>query len=305
LNPAQFRVAVEERQHRLQAMTVRVGLMPLRRWYDLAFADVAERVRRQPSPHLTMPWVVLMLHAVMGQLARRARVVARDARYTVAVLGGRDTVELTAMAERASGRMAPSPPPGAIERTARTVTDEREPEHDAAHARWLARVLDVLRIQIGLGILNGETGVDLGRRVDASAVIRWPGAETVAKTELPSVYNGTARRVVDILGGRLWYQWQEHVINGLPMDDRVGVDSLALHAQVAPPGGWFTQPPRAPDGQPVQPGLVGDQWQHPPNRPHDRATLVPWRYDWGIPGWIWRDGRRTPVTRRIVDEIGG
>jgi hypothetical protein len=68
----------------------------------------------------------------------------------------------------------------------------------------------------------------------------------------------------------------------------VADDSLALHGQVAHPGGYFTMP-IDPD---VEERFWGKRWMFPPNRPNDRAVLSPWRPGWGIPAWEFKGGRR-------------
>jgi hypothetical protein len=91
-------------------------------------------------------------------------------------------------------------------------------------------------------------------------------------------------------------QWVEMVgEDGQPYDDRVGVDSLAMHGQVADVDEEFTMPAKAPNGQPVSDSLVEESWEFPPNRPNDRAVLAPWRQEWGVPGWRYKAGKRVPV----------
>lgn len=99
-------------------------------------------------------------------------------------------------------------------------------------------------------------------------------------------------------------RWCEHVADdsGAPLDDRVGVDSLAMHGQVVPPGGLFTQPPEAPDGQEVSDSLVLQTWPHPPNRPNDRAVVQAWRPHWKVPAWTWQ-GRRVPYVGGPIPEV--
>jgi hypothetical protein len=85
----------------------------------------------------------------------------------------------------------------------------------------------------------------------------------------------------------LMQRWTELVddATGRPLDNRVAADSLAMHGQVAPPGGSFLMP--AAGG-----ALAGQSWTHPPNRPNDRAVLTPWMPTWGVPAWQFRNGRR-------------
>jgi len=88
----------------------------------------------------------------------------------------------------------------------------------------------------------------------------------------------------------LMKRWTEHVndIGNRPLDKRVAPDSLAMHGQLAFPNQTFVMPP----DPKVPADLHGMQWSHPPNRPNDRAVVTPWRPLWGVPGWIWRDGRK-------------
>lgn len=88
----------------------------------------------------------------------------------------------------------------------------------------------------------------------------------------------------------LMRRWTEHVddATGRPMDNRVGGDSLVLHGQLSPPGGVFIMPGWGTDKTSSR--MVGRTWNHPPNRPHDRAVLTPWTPGRGVPGWILDDG---------------
>ena len=96
-------------------------------------------------------------------------------------------------------------------------------------------------------------------------------------------------------------QWIEHCDDeGEALDSRVSLDSLAMHLQVTEPGGMFTMPdesevPDAKGHTKVSESLAGQSWAHPPNRPNDRATVLPWRPGWGSPGWRYVGGARVPA----------
>jgi hypothetical protein len=141
---------------------------------------------------------------------------------------------------------------------------------------------------------------------------RWQ-AERIVRTECAWAFNAThadgiadaARELPDMM-----MRWTEQCddASGAPLDDRVGVDSIALHGQLAKPGGVFTMPPTSlvPDksGKTDVPlGLVGMMWAHPPNRPNDRAVLAPWRPHWGVPGWTWDGSGRVPYEVREAEPI--
>jgi hypothetical protein len=106
-----------------------------------------------------------------------------------------------------------------------------------------------------------------------------------------------AREVLPDLRSR-WVELCDDA-TGAPLDDRVCVDSIALHGQVDVDGVFF-QPATAPhpdaEGRTQVPdALIGQTYDFPPNRPNDRSTLAPWRPGWGVPAWEWR-GRRVHLS---------
>jgi len=118
--------------------------------------------------------------------------------------------------------------------------------------------------------------------------------ERLVRTEASYGYNLTQAAALRAFpterGQLLWGRWTERVDDESeePLDDRVGEDSIVLHGQVARPGGMYTMP--AESGAPEK--MIGMQWAFPPNRPNDRAILLPWMRDWGVPGWVYQGGRR-------------
>jgi hypothetical protein len=91
-------------------------------------------------------------------------------------------------------------------------------------------------------------------------------AERIVRTEVMGANNRAGwevmRRADDELGDVV-------KILSCPFDDRTGADSIAIHGQIRrteePFDSWFGQA------------------QHPPDRPNDRASVVPHRVAWPIP----------------------
>lgn len=167
-----------------------------------------------------------------------------------------------------------------------------------------ANVVKKVEKELALTLLKGESP---GDAIDAVAEVidgEWWQGERIVRTEMAYAYNAThrdgiiesAKEIPD-----LWMQWEEHCDeSGEPLDDRVAVDSIAMHGQVAPAGGSFYMPATAPfpdkKGNTSVPfALVGKSWDFPPNRPNDRAVLSPWMKDWGVPGWRYVGGKRVSV----------
>lgn len=143
----------------------------------------------------------------------------------------------------------------------------------------------------------GEASVnDALAAVHDSVDGEWWRVERVAKTEGSRAYNAARADAIAEIGRDLpgmRKRWTEKVsdFDGSPLDSKVGVDSLILHAQAVPVGGLFGMPfdPRVPTK------MVGRSWSAPPNRPNDRAVLVPWAPGWHLPAWELRGGVRVPL----------
>ena len=124
----------------------------------------------------------------------------------------------------------------------------------------------------------------------------WRVSRLVA-TEAAFSYNAVAQKAITELSDeypKLRMRWTELVsdLTGAPLDNRVGIDSIILHGQVARAGELF----KMPDDPQTPKGLVGRAWMHPPNRPRDRSVLVPWMPGWSVPAWVVdANGKRRPL----------
>lgn len=175
--------------------------------------------------------------------------------------------------------------------------------HEASMARYGSALVQRMEQQLSLSVLTEETPMEAADRIERVADLGWAGAERIVRTEQAYAFNlGHRDALVEASAdlGDLYMRWTEHVDDdGDPLDTRVGEDSVAMHGQLAEPGGLFTMP----NDEDVSESLRGRSWEHPPNRPNDRAVLAPWRYGWGIPGWFYRGGRRVPA--KAVDKPRG
>jgi hypothetical protein len=197
-----------------------------------------------------------------------------------------------------------------IEEAARfaRVIDKSRPtllrQHQTSIKRYGVQMIGQFEDQMALSMAGGETLDGAINRVHGIYKGEFWRAERVARTETSYCVNKThSDGIVEIAKEHpdLYSQWVEFCApDGKPLDNRVGTDSIAMHSQVADPGGEFTMPATAPfpgaDGKTdVSPSLVGKTWTVPPARPNGRETLMPWRKEWGTPGWRYRGGRRVPA----------
>ncbi len=185
------------------------------------------------------------------------------------------------------------------------VAGVREPTllriHANSMARYGANVVQDVGEGLAVSLLSGETPYEAIDRINDIIDGAWWQGERLVRTELAyssssAMFDGIAESAKEL--PQLKMRWEEHCDDeGRPLDNRVAVDSIALSGQVTEAGGWFTMPSDAPwpdaKGETEVPDrLVGLSWQFPPNRPNDRAVLMPWSSDWGIPGWRYSGGDR-------------
>lgn len=149
----------------------------------------------------------------------------------------------------------------------------------------------VLDVQKTVKTSKAETIGEILSDINESLEHQWWRVERVNNTETAAAFNVIRTDAIEELG--MWQRWTELVddTTGKPYDDRVGDDSLVLHGQVALPGNTFIMPPvrEAPAS------MVGDEYDAPPNRPNDRAVLLPWERGSGVPAWVWKNGRRVDL----------
>lgn len=310
--PEEYRAVILDQQRQLAKLVQQAGLGPVRKLYQQMLDDLERRLRRVPAGTMTHMQVRGMLAQVKIGLAGVLREMGGklgDAAFEVGLASARHMLEDVAKLEKHyTGALMPLP----VLETARLhglvkdSTSSLLAAHTSSMARYGAELVNRFEMSLAGSVSTGESSQEAITKIMKLGDLEWWRGERIVRTELAFAASASARRANDEqaaeLDGDLWSRWSEHVSDdGAPLDDRVGIDSEAMNGQVAPPGGMFTQPPRAPDGEAVSKTLVGREWSHPPNRPNDRAVLVPWRQHWGIPGWVWR-GRRVPVTESMVRE---
>ena len=127
--------------------------------------------------------------------------------------------------------------------------------------RYGGKVVSEIEQEIARSIMIGESWVDARERV---VEITRALVDRITRTETSAAYNGTrlrAMRAEDRPGDRM-LKLLSSVIDGA-----TGRDSLIVHGQKRPVG----EPFEGPNGP----------FQAPPDRPRDRAMVVPWRDRWG------------------------
>jgi hypothetical protein len=163
-------------------------------------------------------------------------------------------------------------------------------------ADWAARRQADARVMLRTAADRGASVGDALARTEAWADAGWGRVERLVRTETAYAFNAAADvqiRTYAALaprGAEVRKRWVEHVDDhtGRALDARVAADSLVLHGQLAVPDGTFAMPhdPR------VTPKLWGTRFRYPPNRPNDRAVVLPWAPGWGGIAWELQNGER-------------
>lgn len=311
--PPYYRSIVIDQQAQLARLVRSAGVAPIKRLYQEMMADLEKKLASLSSAtfsHQQIQGLLAQVRLGLARLQSQMRDVVKDGAVTVGIESARTLLTNAAKLEKHfTGAVIPLRVAeiGRLRGLANDQVPSLMRVHDRTMARYGTRLVGRFETTLASSLALGETQTQAIDRVIELGDVEWWQAERIVRTETAFAGSAVARAAsdeqADELDGDMWTRWTEHVSDdGVPFDDRVGVDSEALHGQVAPPGGMFVQPPTNRKGDAVQASLVGQEWAHPPNRPNDRSVLVPWRAHWGVPGWIW-DGRRVPITETRVAKV--
>jgi len=314
--PKEFHQAVVGHRNRLQNLVTKPAAKRLKSIYDVAQAETVAKLRAQVRAGRGETFTAYQHRVALAQLRDGQMVMARK------LAGGLTQQSKNAQEVSLSGligdvkKLSKKFTGAAVELPIEEasvfagVIDKQRASlikmHNVTSAKYAARVVTDVEKNLSLSLLSGETAGNAIDRVQDLLDNEWWQAERIVRTEMAYAFNVTQRDGLEESQEELpelMMRWEENCDEGgEPLDDRVAVDSIAMHGQVAEPGGVFTMPATAPfpdaDGKMTVPSsLVGMSWEFPPNRPNDRSVLSPWMPDWGVPGWQWKGGRRVWLNR--------
>jgi hypothetical protein len=309
-----YKDASVEHIRRLNRLIDKGGVQRLKRLYEQGQAELERKlghvVGRGSSPFTVHQHRAMLAHVRQGQVAIAQRLGTASAQATVET----QTDALHALVrnikrlEKTHGSgMTPTLP---IEEAAKFqgIVDKRKTslhkQNKSSMARFGANVVKKLEHQMSLSLVTGESTGEAVERVARTADVEFWQVERIVRTEQAWAYSATQRDAIAETP-ELFMRWTELCDDPTagwphPMDDRVGADSVALHGIVAKPGSQFEMPSNATSirimtryGESrVFDDMIGQSWDHPPNRPNDRAVIMPWHPEWGVPGWEVVGGRR-------------
>lgn len=299
-------------QHRnkLAYLAERHGPARLKKMYDKAQGELVDKLRRI-RPGREGSFTVQQQRTTLAQVKQGQALLSRRMAGAVGDISKQAQVESLRGLGESIGKLekiytgAEITLP--IDEAARFwgIIDQRRTSlmkaHEASMDAYGTRLVGKVEEQLGLSLVQQETMVKAVDRVQDVLENEWWQAERIVRTECAWASNATAvdgMREISKEVDDLYVRWNEFVDDDFePLDDRVGLDSIAMHGQVARPGGYFTMPDMTPGGEDVPESLVGRTWAFPPDRPNDRASVSPWRPAWGGVAWLYDGGDRDFLSR--------
>lgn len=305
---SEFQIAAQSHIKRLDGLIERGSVPRLRKLYTGAVSDLegklAKAVGSGASPFSVHQARTMLAQAKQGliHLSGHMGTALNDQSLLVQQASANALItDIKKLEKVASGATVRLP----IEQASRFagIVDKRRTSllklNKTSMARYGSGVVAKVEQSIASSLLSGETGYKAIERVTETMDTEWWRAERIVRTETAWAYNATQ---MDAIGEatkempNMMMRWVEHVadVTLSKLDTRVGDDSRAMHGQLVRAGGYFKMPLLNRADLKISQGLLGQQWQFPPNRPNDRACVQPWRPGWGW-GWELVGGAR--VTR--------
>lgn len=271
----------------LQRLINAGGVKKMTAAYEAARADLEKRLASLKAAGKGTTFTAHHLQAVLVQVragliefSKQMSGVMTSHTRVVAELANKHTVRsISALEKRFSGHA----PPLAVEQAAvfqkvyKSVQPALLNRYKQSEQFYTKPVVIKIRETLTQAILssaNVEETIDMV--AGTSGVFdqqKWR-AERIVRTELAHAYGTVQQRTMEETA---------HEIPGLKkklietMDNRTGDDSKELHGQIQPvdqPFVWVVKNSKGvPTGKVVK-------YMNPPNRPNDRATVIPWKDSW-------------------------
>lgn len=301
-----YHEVMQEHQNRLERIAEKRGVSRLKKIYEESHAEVQSKLQKAIRGGKGQTYTAQEHRIVLAQLTAGQALISQrlTGELTDAAKDAqRDTLHglsrgISKIEKKLSGSATVLP----VEDAARFagVIDKRHSSllrrHHDSMKDYGIRTVSKMEGELTKSLLQGESQSQAIDRIVKTADVEFWQAERIVRTELSWASNATQADGIEAARETMpdmMMQWRELVSDaGNPLDNRVGVDSEAMHAQVVVPGTPFTCPRKAPSGEHVPDDLADERVDFPPNRPNDRGVVAPWRRAWGIPGWKYVIGRR-------------
>lgn len=268
----------------LRRLVEQQGVAGVRELYEDAKRDLEARLRALGPPNETatqtqLRAMIAQAEAVLSQVSDRLEEKLQDIGALAGTLGGRQTIDEYKRLEQHFKGTTPvlDVERGAIFRgMVQGVTSSLLTRYRLQTKTWSAGAIANMERQLSVGTMAGTPLFELVNEITKRNGLldseRWK-AERIARTEGMYAHGAVKQAAMERTNATVGRgQLLKRLIE--TFDDRTGDDSFVLHGQLVPisaPFEWKHKKGGA---------WVVDRYMHPPNRPNDRAVVVPWDPTW-------------------------
>lgn len=259
------------------------GVKGLRKLYRDTQADLRKRLLAAGGEGSTtatatqLKAMIAQTEAALAILQRKLKKHLEDVSKTATTLGARHAVDEFLQLE---AMFTGTTPVLGLERAAifRGLTGDTHSSllsrHQRSSAAWSLNVINEIEKALAVGAMAqkpiDQMVPDVMKALGDAP--RWR-AERIVRTELAHAHGAAKHaamtRTAKDLGET---ELKKRLIE--TFDDRTGDDSFLVHGQTVPVEKPFTWKHK------VRGRWVVTPYMHPPNRPNDRAVVIPWRDEW-------------------------
>ncbi|TAL41168.1 MAG: hypothetical protein EPN91_11305, partial [Salinibacterium sp.] len=268
----------------LQRATVRHGIAGFRELYGRSKTSLESRLRANSGSEdgltpVALRALLLQVDAILGELGDDFEAHLHDTGALAARLGARHGLDEFKLLER---HYKGTEPVLDVERAAvfeGLVADTHSSllrRYQRVSRTWGAQAIGQIEQRLSVSAMTGMGLHEaVGGVVEAGGILdsEWWKGERIVRTEMAYAHGATKHAALERIRDDQAPALQKKLLEMVD-DDRVGDDSLLIHGQAVNVDEPFTWKKR------VGKGWATEAFMFPPNRPNDRAVVVPWNPDW-------------------------
>lgn len=301
-----YQAALAKSRARLDRLMDRRSVVAMKKFYDKAQDDLEARLFKMAKGVHKDPLTPLQVQQLLEQVRLAQQIIAVRLHQQFMPIsleaqeeGLEQVAETIEEQERRAFGLTVELPLG-DEAVDQGLIDLRRDQltklNEKSYRRFGEAVAGAMELALATALSLGENPAEAIERIRQAAEDEWWQSERVIHTETAAAFNTAHADGIALVGphfkglGKRWCELVDDA-TGLPLDNRVGLDSMVLHGQVTAMSGKFVMPP---DNR-VSSRMWNLTYFSSPNRPNDRSVTMPWRAGWGIPGYLWQNDQRVPV----------
>lgn len=256
------------------------GVHGLKRMYADARGELVDRLRgvgklSESVEARSIRAMLAQVDAVSARLGRRLKDHLRDVGKTAVEMGAKHgTDEFRVLEEHFSGTtpVLNVEKPAVFRGLVKDVDSSLLRRHSLQAGTWTSGAVLNMEKRLSVSAMTGKhlehVVDDLVSELDTE---RWK-AERIVRTEMSYAHGAAKQRSLQETAADFDRPLMKRLIE--TFDDRTGDDSFLLHGQTVPVDKPFTWKKKKAGG------WVLVEFMHPPNRPNDRAVVIPWNPEW-------------------------